>query len=39
VEQAAKRKQAILDGFIPEHISADVDASIRQSHHILLSKG
>jgi trimethylamine--corrinoid protein Co-methyltransferase len=39
VEQAAKRKQAILDGFIPDHISADVDASIRQSHHILLSKG
>lgn len=36
--EAAKRKDAILTQFYPDHVGSDVDEAIRQSHKILLAR-
>ena len=36
VAEAVKRKQQILTGFTPQHISPDLDARLRDSYQILL---
>jgi len=36
VAEAVKRKQQILTGFTPQHISPDLDARLRASYQILL---
>ena len=36
VAEAVKRKQTILAGFVPQHISPELDARVRASYQILL---